>query len=231
MADKTRFVYHGHSNVEIHHGKHVVQLDPFYTSNKLADIKADKAKPHFILLSHAHFDHTEDVEAIAKRTNAMVICNYEMSVYFEKKGVQRTHGMNHGGGYEFPFGHVTLTLAFHTSSFPDGAYGGQPAGLIIELQNGPTVYFAGDTALFGDMKIIGKLWDIDLAFLPIGDNYTMGPDHAIIAAKWLQCSAVVPVHYNTFPEITQDAEVFAKRLKKKTGIRGLPLKPGESVEF
>lgn len=231
MAEKTRFIYHGHSNVEIHHGKQIVQLDPFYSGNKLTDVKADKVKPNFILLSHAHFDHSQDAESIAKRTNAMIICNYEMSVYFEKKGVQRTHGMNHGGGYDFPFGRVTLTQAIHTSSFSDGTYGGQPAGLVIELLDGPTVYFAGDTALFGDMKMIGKLWDIDVAFLPIGDNYTMGPDHAIIAAKWVRCKNVVPIHYNTFPEITQDAEAFAKKLKKKLNIRTLPLKPGESFEI
>ncbi len=231
MADKTRIVYHGHSNIEIFHARQVVQIDPFYTSNKLADIKADKVKPNFILLSHAHFDHVEDAEAIAKRTNAMIICNYEMSVYYDKKGVQRTHGMNHGGGYDFPFGRVTLTQAFHTSSFADGTYGGQPGGFVLELADGPTLYFAGDTALFGDLKLIGKLWEIDLAFLPIGDNYTMGPDHACIAAKMLQCGAVIPIHYNTFPEITQDAEVFAKKLKKKASIKGLPLKPGESYEF
>jgi L-ascorbate metabolism protein UlaG (beta-lactamase superfamily) len=221
--------YHGHSNVEIISGDHVIQIDPFYTSNPLADIKAADVTPTHILLSHAHFDHTEDAEALSKRTGAPIASNYEITTWYEKKGCP-TQPMNHGGGWDFPFGRVTLTLAFHTSSFADGTYGGQPAGLIVQTA-GVTIYHAGDTALFSDMKLIGKLWDIDLACLPIGDCFTMGPDHAILAAEMLGARRVLPIHYNTFPQIKQDAEAFSRQLKKRAGIKGVPLKTGESLEL
>src|SRR5438874_7114824 len=126
-----RIVYHGHSNLEIFSGNHRIQIDPFYDSNPLADVKSDKVSPQFILLTHAHFDHVDDVARIARRTHATVACNFEMANYYEKMGVA-TQPMNHGGGIDLPFGRVTMTIAFHTSSFPDGTYGGQPGGLVIE---------------------------------------------------------------------------------------------------
>jgi len=218
--------YHGHSNVEVHSGDQVLQIDPFYTSNPLADIKADQVNPTYILLTHAHSDHVEDAAAISLRTRAPIVACYEIAMYFAKQGCP-VKAMNHGGGAAFPFGHVNLTLAFHTSSFADGTYGGQPAGLIIQT-GGVTIYHAGDTALFSDMKLIGKLWPIDLACLPIGDGYTMGPEHAIKAAEMLRARQVLPIHYNTFPEIVQDGAAFARQLKKRTGIKGLPLESGES---
>lgn len=223
-----RIIYHGHSNLEIHSGAHRIQIDPFYDQNSLADVKSDQVSPQFILLTHAHFDHTDDVERIAKRTGATIAANYEIATYYEKKGL-KTEPMNHGGGVDFPFGRATLTIAFHTSSFPDGTYGGEPAGWIIET-GGKIIYHAGDTAIFGDMRLIGELWNIDLACIPIGDRFTMGPAHALRAAQMLKAKAVLPLHYNTFDGIHQDPDAFARELKK-AGIRGLPLKAGETFEL
>jgi L-ascorbate metabolism protein UlaG (beta-lactamase superfamily) len=227
-----KIIYHGHSTLEIHTGPHRLQLDPFYSSNPLADVKADAVNPTHILLSHAHWDHTEDVVAIANRTGAPVIACFEIAVHLQKQGVKNTHPMNHGGSMTFPFGKATMTVAFHTSSWPDGTYGGQPAGWILELDRPKkTIYFAGDTALFSDMKLLGELYPIDLACLPIGDNFTMGPAHAIKAARFLNAKSVLPLHYNTWPPITQDPQKFATDLQNQTGIKCHPLKPGESFEL
>lgn len=227
-----RIVYHGHSNVEIHsdHGPavHRIQIDPFYDNNPLADVKAAAVNPQTILLTHAHYDHTDDAEAIARRTGAAIASNYEIACYYGDKGL-KTEAMNHGGGVDFPWGRATYTLAFHTSSFPDGAYGGEPGGFVVEV-GGKTIYHAGDTALFGDMRLIGDLWDIDLACLPIGDRFTMGPKHAVRAAEMLRAKAVLPVHYNTWPPIAQDPRAFARELEAR-GIRGLPLKAGEVADL
>jgi L-ascorbate metabolism protein UlaG (beta-lactamase superfamily) len=222
-------LYHGHSNLEIHSGAHRIQIDPYYTGNPLADVGPEKVNPTHILLSHAHGDHTGDVVALAKRTGAVVVANYEMVLYLQKQGVPRAHPVNHGGGKDFEFGRATMTLAFHTSSFDDGTYGGEPGGWIVET-GGKTIYFAGDTALFGDMRLIGELWKIDLACLPIGDNFTMGPAHAVKAAGMLKAKRVLPIHYNTFPPIQQDAGKFAEALKRETGIEAVVLKAGERAE-
>ena len=223
-----RVIYHGHSNLEIHSGGHRVQIDPFYDDNTLADCKAADVSPTHILLTHAHSDHSADVASIAKRTGAPIASNFEITNHYQAKKL-KVVPMNHGGGMDFPFGRATYTLAFHTSSFPDGTYGGQPGGWVIET-SGKVIYHAGDTALFGDMRLIGEMWPIDLACLPIGDRYTMGPAHAALAAEMLKAKAVLPIHYNTWPPINQDAKAFAKELQAK-GIKGLPLKAGESVEL
>lgn len=222
--------YHGHANLEILSGPHTIQIDPFYTSNPLCDVPAAAAKPNFILISHAHSDHLGDAETIAKRTAAIVIANHEIAVYLAGRGVKNTHGMNTGGGFAFPFGRVSLTDALHTSSFPDGSYGGQANGFIIET-GGQTIYFAGDTALFGDMALLGRLWKIDLAVLPIGDNYTMGPSHALEAINMLKPRLILPIHVNTFPVIQQDVAGFAAAVKKQTSAQPILLQPGESFEF
>lgn len=228
-------VYHGHSNLEIHTHSARLQIDPFYTGNALADIPAAKANPTHILLSHAHSDHVGDAVSIAKRTGAPIIANFEMAMHLQKQGAPAISPMNHGGCLRFPFGKITMTLAFHTSSFEDGTYGGQPAGFILELNDSGgqtrTIYFAGDTALFADMKLLAELYPIDLACLPIGDCFTMGPDHAALAAEFLRAKKVLPIHYNTFPPIQQDAAAFAKMLKERTGIDCAPLKPGQSLEL
>jgi len=224
-----KILYHGHSNIEIYSGPHHIQVDPMYTGNPAADIPADKVNPTHILITHAHGDHVGDAVAIAKRTKAPIICCYEMANYLEKKGAPQTMAMNHGGGMNLPFGRVTMTLAFHTSSFEDGTYGGQPAGFIIET-GGKTIYHAGDTALFGDMKLLGELFDIDFACLPIGDNFTMGPAHAVKAAQFLKAKKVLPIHYNTWPVVAQDGGKFAAHLRAE-GIEGFALKAGESLEL
>ncbi len=221
-------IYHGHSNIEIHADGHRIQIDPFYDSNPLADIKSDQPNPQFIFLSHAHFDHVDDAIRIAKRTGAIIVANFEMAKYYEKQGL-KTIGMNTGGGSSFTFGRATLVQAFHTSTFADGTPGGSPGGWVIQI-GGKTIYFAGDTAIFGDMALFGKLWKIDLACLPIGDHFTMGTDHALMAAEMLKASYVLPIHYNTFPPIKQDAGAFGRRLLEKK-ITPVILNPGERYEL
>jgi L-ascorbate metabolism protein UlaG (beta-lactamase superfamily) len=224
-----KVIFHGQSNVEIHSGSHAIQIDPFYSGNPLADVKADHANPQFIFLTHAHSDHVADAESISRRTKAPIVANYEVASHFGKKGLNMMP-MNHGGKLTFPFGWVFMTIAFHTSSFDDGSYGGQPGGFVFHI-DGKTIYHAGDTALFGDMELIGRLYAIDLACLPIGDGFTMGPEHAMLAAKMLKAKAVLPMHYNTFPMIKQDGAAFARDLEKQHGIKGFALNPGQSVEI
>ncbi len=223
-----KIIYHGHSNVELHAAGNRIQLDPFYDSNPLADIKSGRVDPQFIFLSHAHFDHVDDAERIAGRTGATIVANFEMAIYYEKKGF-KTIGMNTGGGRTFTFGRAHLVQAFHTSTFSDGTPGGTPGGWIMEIA-GKTIYFAGDTGIFGDMTLFGKLWNIDLACLPIGDNFTMGPDQALVAAEMLKAAYVLPIHYNTFPPIKQDAVAFGRRLLEKH-ITPVVLNPGQSFEL
>ncbi len=223
-----KIIYHGHSNVELHSDGRRIQLDPFYDSNPLADVKSDGVDPQFIFLSHAHFDHVDDAERIARRTGAVIVANFEIASYYEKLGV-KTIGMNTGGGSKFAFGHANLVQAFHTSTFPDGTPGGAPGGWIIRI-GGKTIYFAGDTALFGDMALFAKLWQIDFACLPIGDHFTMGPEHALMAAEMLKAPHVMPIHYNTFPPIKQDAAAFGQRLREKQ-IDAVILNPGQEFNL
>jgi L-ascorbate metabolism protein UlaG (beta-lactamase superfamily) len=206
-------------------GTHVL-VDPFLTGNPAAATTADKVPADFILLSHGHGDHVGDANAIARRTGATVICNYEISEWLHKQGVAKAHGQQHGGGHAFPFGRVKLTLAFHGSALPDGSYGGNPAGFLITFKDGKKVYDAADTGLFGDMRLIGEE-GIDLAILPIGDNFTMGPDDAVRAVKLLLPRKVMPIHFNTWPLIAQDANAWAARVRQETQAQPVVLKPGE----
>lgn len=219
----------GHAAMALEVGAHHILIDPFFTGNPAAVLKAAEAKADFILVSHGHGDHVGDTIAIAKRTGATVICNYEISEWLAKQGVQ-AHGQQHGGGFNHPFGRVKLTLAFHGSMLPDGANGGNPCGFLIYLSDGKKIYHAADTGLFGDMKLIGEE-GIDLAILPIGDNYTMGPDDSIRAIKLIEPKKVVPIHYNTWPLIAQDAAAWAGRVRKETSAEPAVLKPGESLEL
>ncbi len=205
-----------------------VLIDPFLTGNPAAASKAKDVPADFILVSHGHGDHVGDTVAIARRTEATVICNYEMSGWFGKQGFKKVHGQQHGGGHAFPFGRVKLTLAFHGSAMPDGTYGGNPCGFLLTLKDGKKIYDAADTGLFGDMKLIGEE-GIDLAILPIGDNFTMGPDDALRAVKLIGARKVVPIHYNTWPLIAQDAEAWATRVRAETKTEPVVLKPGEWV--
>ena len=208
----------------------LILIDPFLTGNPAAAITADRVAADFILISHGHGDHVGDSIAIAKRTGATIIANYEISLWLEKQGVKNAHGMQHGGGRAFSFGRVKLTLAFHGSMLPDGSNGGNPCGFLLYLKDGKKIYAAQDTGLFGDMRLIGEE-GIDLAILPIGDNYTMGPDDALRAVKLIEPQRVMPIHYNTWDLIAQDAPAWAERVKKETKAVPVILKPGESLEL
>ncbi len=201
-------------------------VDPFFSGNPAAPITADKAQADYILVSHGHGDHVGDAVPIAKRTGAQVIANFEIANWFETKGVSNVHAQHIGGGFNYPFGYLKLTQAMHGSALPDGSYGGNPAGFLLTAE-GKKIYLACDTGLFGDMKLIGEE-GLDLAVLPIGDNFTMGPDDALRAVKLLQPKNVIPVHYDTWGLIAQDVNAWAKRVTTETSAKVIVLKPGES---
>jgi L-ascorbate metabolism protein UlaG (beta-lactamase superfamily) len=224
----TRIRWLGHAAMELETAGYHILIDPFFTGNPKAVISADQAKADFILISHGHGDHVGDSIAIAKRTGATVISNYEISVWLQQQGVNKVHGQQHGGGFNHPFGRVKLTLAFHGSALPDGSNGGNPCGFLIYLNDGKKIYHAADTGLFGDMRLIGEE-AIDLAVLPIGDNYTMGPDDAVRAVKMIQPKKVLPIHYNTWPLIAQDAKAWSAKVKAETSAEAIVLQPGEET--
>lgn len=224
-----RFTWLGHSAFTFEFDGHKVLLDPFLTGNPLAAASAEELDAEIIFLTHAHGDHSGDALAIAKRTGARIVANAEIADWASKHGV-KSHGMNTGGGYDFGFIHVRQTIAFHSSSFPDGSYGGNPNGFIFSLRSGQRVYFAGDTALFSDMSLIGD-YGIDIAFLPIGDNYTMGPEDSLRAIKLIRPRVVVPMHYNTFPFIVVDVAGWANRVSSETDAQPIVLDPGGSYSL
>ncbi len=219
----------GHGTWSIATGDHHVLLDPFLDDNPAAPVKAHQVQADFILVSHGHFDHVADVEKIAKRTGATVIGCFEVCEWFRAKGIEKLHAMNIGGGCQQPFGWVKMTPAQHSSMLPDGSNGGVAAGFLVSLPEG-LVYFACDTGLFYDMQLIGTA-GIDLAALPIGDNFTMGPSDALEAVKLLKPKRVVPVHTNTWPLIAQDVEAWAERVRKETQSEPIVLKPGGKVQL
>ncbi|WP_284139831.1 MULTISPECIES: metal-dependent hydrolase [unclassified Virgibacillus] len=222
--------YHGHSVVKVTTKSHTILIDPFISGNDLCDLHPDTVEADVILLTHGHNDHVGDTVAIAKRTNAMVIAPNELAIYLGTKGLH-THPMHIGGAYSFPFGKVKFTQAFHGSSYtePDNTivYTGMPAGILLTIE-GKTIYHLGDTALFTDLKMYGEMHQIDLAFIPIGDNFTMGPEDALVASDWIKADLVVPVHYNTFPVIKQDPDEFVKKVR--TG-KGKVMKVGEVLSL
>lgn len=218
--------YLGHSAVQAKGDGHEVVFDPFLTQNPRAGAKLDELAPEAILVTHAHGDHWGDTPELGRRSGATVVGTAEVAAYAGKLGL-RSHAMNIGGSHAFPFGRVTLTPAWHSSSFPDGTYGGMPTGIVLEL-GGKRVYHAGDTALFSDMRLIGRE-PIDLAFVPIGDNFTMGPQDAVEAVKLLNPRYVVPVHYGTFPLIAQDAAAFKREVELSCSTTCVVLAPGEEV--
>ncbi len=201
-------------------------IDPFFSGNPAATMTADKAQADYILVSHGHGDHVGDGVAIAQRTGATLIANFEIANWFEGKGVANVHAQHIGGGFHYPFGYLKLTQALHGSALPDGSYGGNPAGFLLSAE-GKKIYLACDTGLFGDMRLIGDE-GIDLAVLPIGDNFTMGPDDALRAVKLLQPRHVIPVHYGTWGLIAQDAAAWAARVSAETSAQVHLSKPGES---
>jgi L-ascorbate metabolism protein UlaG (beta-lactamase superfamily) len=222
----TKVTWYGHAVIGIETDGTNILVDPFLTGNPAAAITPDKVNPDYILVSHGHGDHLGDTVAIAKRTGATVISNNEIYSWLDKKGI-KAHGQHIGGGHTWPFGYVKLTNAIHGSELPDGASGGNPAGFLITLKDGKKIYIAADTGLFGDMKLIGDE-GVDLALLPIGDNYTMGPDDALRAVKLIHPKDVIPVHYNTWDLIKQDPNAWAKRVESETDTKAHVLKPGES---
>jgi L-ascorbate metabolism protein UlaG (beta-lactamase superfamily) len=216
--------YYGHATWGLETKGVTILIDPFFTGNPQASLTASDVQAQFIILTHAHGDHYGDTVDIAKRTSATLISNFEIVSYCQKQGVANAHPLHIGGGYTFPFGRVKLTVAHHGSSFPDGTYGGSPAGVVLEIE-GKRLYNAGDTALFSDMALIGQ-GGLDVALLPIGDNLTMGPEDAAAAAKFLRARTVIPQHYNTWPVIAQDPEAFKRRVEESTDSKAVVLKPG-----
>jgi L-ascorbate metabolism protein UlaG (beta-lactamase superfamily) len=222
-----KLTYHGHSCWEFDDGTHRVLIDPFLTGNPLADVGPDTFTTlDAIVVSHGHGDHIGDAVAIAKRTKALVIANYEIVGWFSKQGVEG-HPLHLGGGWQFPFGHVKLTIAHHGSTGPDGEALGNPAGIVLSM-GGKKVYHAGDTALFLDMKLIAEMnGPFDAALLPIGDNFTMGITDAAKAAEFVNAAVAIPMHYGTFGWIEADPNEFVKRVETG-GRKAVVVKPGAS---
>ena len=223
-----KITFYGHASLGIEINDIHILVDPFISANeKASHININDLKADYILLTHAHQDHILDAEAIAKRTGAKIVSNYEIVMHYNKLGIEG-HPMNHGGSWQFDFGTVKYVNAIHTSSFPDGSYGGQPGGFVIKADK--TIYIAGDTALTYDMKLIPKQFKLDLAILPIGDNFTMGIDDALTASKFVKCDRVLGYHYDTFGYIEID-KVRAKA-KFDANLKSLKLlNIGESMEL
>jgi L-ascorbate metabolism protein UlaG (beta-lactamase superfamily) len=221
-------IFYGHACVELQLGQTSLLFDPFITPNKLAaQVDIQTIRPDYILLSHGHEDHVADLFEIQKNSKATVVCIADIGYWLNKRGISEVHGMNIGGAYNFDFGRVKMVYALHSSSLPDGSYGGNPAGYIIDA--GKKIYFAGDTALTYDMKLLAEE-NLDWAFLPIGDNFTMGIDDAIRAADFINCKNVIGIHYNTFPPI-QINEQEARDKFRKAGLNLQLLPIGEPFEL
>ncbi|MCH8026511.1 MAG: metal-dependent hydrolase [candidate division Zixibacteria bacterium] len=218
----------GQSCITIQDGDHKIIIDPFLTGNPLAGAKQEDIECSHVLLTHGHGDHFGDTIEIAKRNDATVVATFELAAYCGSKGL-KFHPMHIGGAHDFDFGRVKLTIAHHGGGLGENAeiYTGPPVGFLITM-GGKTVYNAGDTGLFYDMKLIGEMNQIDLAFLPIGDNFTMGIDDAVKAVEFLKPKKVVPVHYNTFPLIEQDPQEFAGKVNTAEVV---VMNPGDSIEF
>lgn len=228
-----KLTWFGHAAFALEAEGKQILIDPFMGDNPACNDSPDDQNPVAILLTHAHNDHVGDTVSIAERTDATVIATFELANLMESKGVKNVIGGNHGGTIDFDGGSSKFVPAWHTSSYEeaDGSVvaPGIPAGLVARF-GGKVLYFAGDTCLFGDMQLIGEE-GLDVAILPIGDHFTMGPQDAIRAASFLKADKVVPSHYNTFPPIKQDAEQFKADLELATDSEAIILKPGESVEL
>lgn len=224
-----KITFYGHASLGIEIAGKFIIVDPYISANpKASHIDIHALKADYILLTHAHQDHILDVEAIAKHTNAIIISNAEIAGHYSKKGF-KSHPMNHGGSWKFDFGTVKFVNAIHSSSFPDGSYGGNPGGFVIEGEH-KNIYIAGDTALTMDMKLIPMRTKLDLAILPIGNNFTMDIDDAIIASDFVECDKILGYHYDTFGFIEINHEQSIKKFFDK-GKDLMLLKIGESIEL
>jgi L-ascorbate metabolism protein UlaG (beta-lactamase superfamily) len=224
-----KVLYHGHSCFEIKSASHNLIVDPFLKDNPLAKTKPEEVKVNYVLVSHGHGDHWGDATLIAGRNKATFIANYELCQHASRQGLT-VHPLHIGGSAKFPFGWVKLTIAHHGSTLESPeSYGGNPAGILINI-DGKTIYHAGDTGLFLDMQLIGEMHPIDLALLPIGDTYTMGPVDAAKAVDFLKPRKIVPMHYNTFDVIKQDPKNFVDLLRDKP-VECIIMKPGDALDL
>jgi L-ascorbate metabolism protein UlaG (beta-lactamase superfamily) len=222
--------YYGHACFSVVVGGKALLFDPFISSNPLAaSIDVKQVPADFILVSHGHEDHLADAVAIARRTNALVIANFEVAMWLNQKGAPDVHSMNHGGGYLFKFGRAKFVSAIHSSTLPDGSSGGNPGGFVVETAEG-NFYYSGDTALTMDMKLIGESTPLKFAALCVGDNFTMGPSDAVKAAEFIRCDQILGVHFDTFQPIRID-HAAAKEKFKAAGKTLHLLRPGQTHEF
>ena len=224
------FTFLGHAAFAFRFDGHDTLVDPFISGNPAATADPDSLAAELIFLTHAHADHLGDTVAIATRTGATIVSNVEIANWAaEQEGLQ-SHPLNTGGGRDFGYVHARQTIAFHSSSFPDGRYGGNPNGFLFTSTAGERLYFAGDTALFSDMQLIGAV-GLDVAFLPIGDNFTMGPEDALQSLQLLRPRLVVPMHYNTFELVAVDIDAWAGRVRSETDAQPLVMQPGDSYSL
>jgi L-ascorbate metabolism protein UlaG (beta-lactamase superfamily) len=225
-----KVTYYGHACFSVEAGKKHLLFDPFITGNELAKgIDVKRIPADYILISHGHQDHLADAADIARRTGATIISNFEVTVWFNKQGLEKTHPLNHGGSHRFDFGRVKFVNAIHSSSLPDGTYGGNPGGFVVQANEG-AFYYSGDTALTMDMKLIGESTSLKFAVLCIGDNFTMDADDAVKAAEFVRCNEIFGLHYNTFPPIQVDTQAAVRKFQA-AGKNLRLLNPGQSGDF
>lgn len=224
---KLRYFSHSAFQVTTDSGT-VILIDPFLDGNPTSPVKSDDVKADYIILTHAHVDHIGDTFKIAKENNSTIIAVNELADYCATKGLN-AHNMHIGGGHSFDFGRVKFTIAHHGSLSPDNHFGGEPAGVLITADD-KTLYHAGDTGIFLDMKLIGEMNNIDYALLPIGDNFTMGVDDAVKAVEFLQADVSIPIHYNTFPVIEVSPNEFKAKVEA-IGKKSIILEYGQEIDL